>query len=183
MAQPIVFPNPLTGNEMLRAFSKQASTGRPCGEDFLIQTAQLIQVGGIASGSFTTGASNTVLANVTGMTCNLISGVTYIIEGYISCVANATAGLKLALSGTSTASTILTDTWGYNTATLTAEQNATAIGTIYSAAGALTVVEIGGTFVCNASGTIQLQAAQSVSNGTACTITNGSYITFTPINV
>ena len=182
MSQPIAFASPLSGNEVFRAFGVSPN-GRPCGEDFLVKTGQLFTAGGVANASFTTGASNTTLANVGGMVATLLPGVTYIIEGYLACVANATAGIKLALAGTATATLIVTDTWVYNTATLTAEQNATAFVTIYSAAGAATVVEIGGTIVVNAGGTVQLQAAQSVSNGTACTIANGSFITFTPINV
>ena len=182
MTTPVQFSSPLSGNEVFRAFGVSPS-GRPCGQDFLVKTGQLFTAGGIANASFTTGASNTTLANVGGMTATLLPGVTYIIEGYIACVANATAGLKLALAGTSTATLFITDTWSYNTTTLTAEQNASALGTIYSAAGAVTVVEIGGTIVVNAGGTLNLQAAQSVSNGTACTIANGSFITFTPINV
>ena len=167
-----------------------ATLGNPVSNQTLMSNINVDQVAvqnvpgttltGLANASFTTGASNTTLANVGGLSVNLAIG-TYLIEGYLVTVANATAGLKLALTTTGTVSTLVTDTWSYNTATLTAEQNASAMGTIYNAAGAVTVVEIGGVIVVTAPGVVQMQAAQSVSNGTACTIANNSYFCFTRV--
>ena len=179
---PVAFTSPLSGNETWAVSSSNGGL-LPSSQSFLVSSGQIMTAGGVASGSFTTGASNTTLANITGMSATLLPGVTYIVYGYLACVANATAGIKLALTFTGTTTLFVSDTWAYNTSTLTAEQNAAAVGTIYSAAGAVTVVEIGGTIIVGTGGKIQLQAAQSVSNATPCTITNGSFITFTPINV
>lgn len=136
---------------------------------------------GLATGSFTSGASNTTLAAVSGLTLTLAAG-TYLVEGYISCSAAATPGIKVAIvAGTATISTLLTDTWGYNTTTLSGEVNATSAGTIYGVAAAATVLEIGGVIVLTAPGTVIFQAAQQVSNATPTTIANNSYLCYTRV--
>ncbi len=139
-------------------------------------------IGGIATGSYSQ-ASNTVLANVTGLTDTLVAGATYLIDGYLSTTNNGTGGIKLQFaSGGATATTLLMDTWVYNTTTLTAEVNISSLASpLVSSAVAATAVFFGGTIVVNTGGALQLQAAQQVSNGTALTIANGSYLMLTRI--
>jgi hypothetical protein len=151
-------------------------------DELALSCAPGTTVTGLASGSFTSGASNTTLANVVGLAVTLVPG-TYLVEGYLSCSAAATPGIKLNLNGgTATVTTFLADTWVYNGTTLSGETNVTAItSNLFSAAVAATVIEIGGVLVVTAAGTIQMQAAQSVSNATATTISNNSYISFTRV--
>lgn len=139
-------------------------------------------IGGVASGSYSQ-ASNTTLANVTGMVANLVAGATYAIEGYLAVTNNNTGGIKLNLGGgTVTATNFMLDTWIYNTTTLTGESNITALSSnMVAAAIAATAVQFSGSITVNAAGTLQLQAAQDVSNSTALTIANGSFIVLTRI--
>ena len=68
MTTPVQFSSPLSGKEMLRAFGSSPS-GRPCGEDFLLTTAQIAalagtnqpSVTGITAGTTRTQAGATVL--------------------------------------------------------------------------------------------------------------------------
>ena len=139
-------------------------------------------IGGIATGSYSQ-ASNAVLSNVTGMAATLVAGATYIIDGYLATTNNGTGGINLKFaSGGATATTLVMDTWVYNTTTLTSETNISALSnSLVNAAVAATAVFFGGTIVVNAGGVLQLQAAQNTSNGTALTISNGSFLAFTRI--
>lgn len=140
-------------------------------------------IGAVCTSGFTA-TSNTVLANVVGMTLNLVAGATYIIEAYFSCSSAATPGIKISLGagGTATATSLLLDTWGFNTTTTTAQANSTSFaGNQIAAAVVTTAVTMNGTLVVNAGGTLQVQAAQDVSNATSTTIAVGSFITATRI--
>ena len=161
-----------------------STTGAVTGVTTLTASGAIVGVGttigGIATGSYSQ-ASNTTLANVTGLVATVVAGGTYIVSGYLATTNNGTGGIKLSLGGTATATTFVADTWVYNTTTVTAEANVSSLGSLYSGAVAATAVDINGTLVVNAGGTVQLQAAQNTSNGTPLTIANGSYLTFTRI--
>jgi len=68
MTTPVIFPSPLSGNEAIRAFSKSPN-GRPCGQDFLVTSAQIAALAGtnlpsatgIVAGTTRTQAGATVL--------------------------------------------------------------------------------------------------------------------------
>lgn len=136
-------------------------------------------IGAIATGSYSQ-ASNTTLANVTGLVSpTLVAGAKYLYWGYLATTNNATGGIKLqwTAGGGLTATALLQDTWVYNTTTVSAQANATALGSPFvNAAVAATAVEFSGIIVVNVAGTMQLQAAQNTSNGTALTVTNNSYV-------
>jgi hypothetical protein len=140
--------------------------------------------GGVATGSFSqaTSTGSTTLNSITGMSATLPIG-TYIIDGYVACTNNSAGGIKLALNGgTAAVSSILADTWVYNSTTLTAEANSTTLsGPLVAATVAATAAFVSGSVVISTAGSITMQAAQNVANATALTITNGSYLTFTRI--
>ena len=145
----------------------------------LTQTGIGATVGGIATGTFSL-ASSVTLTNITGLVANVTAGGVYQVDIYLATTNNGTGGINLKLGGTATATQLLIDTQVFNTTTLTAEANITALSSsLVNAAVAATLVFITGTITVNAAGTLQLQAAQSVSNGTALTIANGSYISLT----
>ena len=190
---PQAFSSPLSGNEILTAYSSNGSAIGVSGQNFQLTTGQIaalantdggvgLTIGGVATGSFSQ-ASNTTLANVTGMVATVVAGGTYILDAYLSTTNNATGGIKLGLNGgTATATLFVADTWVYNTTTVSAEVNVTSLSSnLVASAVASTAVAIGGTLVVATGGTIQLQAAQDVSNSTALTIANGSYLQLTRI--
>ena len=185
---PQAFSSPLTGNEILTAYSSNNSAVGVSGQNFQVTTSQIaalantdggvgLTVGGVANGSFSS-ASNTTLANITGMSATVVSGGTYQIDIYMAVTNNGTGGIKLGMNGgTATATLLLVDTQVFNTTTLTAENNIVALSSpLVNAAVAATLVFITGTITVNAGGTIQLQAAQNTSNATALTVANGSYL-------
>jgi hypothetical protein len=136
-------------------------------------------VGGVATGSFSL-ASSTTLTNVVGLAANVTAGGVYQIDIYMAVTNNSTGGINLKIGGTATATQVLADTQVFNTTTLSAENNITALSSsLVNAAVAATLVFITGSITVNAAGTLQIQAAQNTSNATALTIANGSYISLT----
>jgi hypothetical protein len=127
--------------------------------------------------------SDTALANVTGLTFNGEAGVTYKLNGILYTTANVAGGVKVAVSGTATATSVIyegdLDNGGTHTVT-----RATALGTAVCAVTAATAATclIRGTIKINAAGTITLQFAQNASNGAASSVLVGSTFDIESVN-
>ena len=127
--------------------------------------------------------SNTTLAQInfsnnsagTLSSFNLVAGGVYVYDIYLSVTCNASGGLKLAFGGTTTATSISSDTWAYNTTTVAQQTNVTTLtGNMLAYTGLVNTVNITGTILTATSGTFYLQFAQNASYATATTINPSS---------
>lgn len=122
--------------------------------------------------------SNTTLANITGLTSTLIAGRKYRFRGTFFIAADAIGGIKLAVAGTATATSVVYQINAIRNDTsvfaITSRQTALG-GSAATAAATAYFVEIVGTIVCNAAGTLVPQFAQSASNGTSSVLVNSTW--------
>lgn len=115
--------------------------------------------------------SNVTLANVTGLTANVLAGNSYAFRAHLSVTSNASGGVRVAIAGTATATSISYSAISFAGTTVSAVSTATSLGTAAGVAtAAVTNVIIEGTIVVNAAGTLTVQAAQGTSFGTATSI-------------
>lgn len=125
-------------------------------------------------------ATTDTLANVTGLSLNVLGSRTYAFHAYLFLDADATGGIKLAIAGTATATAIrydiqATDIGAPGVERITARH--TSLGSSSTAAGQTAyLAEINGTITVNAGGTLTCQFAQSTANGTSSVLT-GSTLT------
>lgn len=133
--------------------------------------------------------SNATLANIPGLAAQgtfdptlhatglLRAGATYRLRGHLAGTAGASGGIKVAIGGTCTVTSLYVDGLNYNGTTLNAHGSATALATAFGGANAIyTDFYFDGVVVVNAAGTLTVQAAQNTSNGTATTVTTNSYL-------
>jgi len=115
--------------------------------------------------------SDTTLANVTGLSVTLTTGLAYRIEADLFTSSNVGGGVKFAIGGTATATSIVYEGMTYSGGTIT-QTRATALGTEVGGVTAVTAAyhRITGTIVVNAAGTLTVQFAQNASNGTASSV-------------
>lgn len=127
--------------------------------------------------------STTTLANVTGLTFNVEAGKPYGFSATIFTTSNVAGGVKLAIGGTATATSIIYKGESDNGGTIT-DTRVTSLGSVVCAVTAATVedCEIKGTILVNAAGTITVQFAQNVSNGTASSVLVGSRFYLEPLS-
>ena len=120
-----------------------------------------------------TKTSDTSLATVPGLSVALTAGKTYSCRGHLAGNSSASAGIKVALVGTSGLTATSASFTGalWNGTTAVARSTVT---TLASNIAANTVVytdlDIVGAIVVNTGGTINVQASQNASNGTATTV-------------
>lgn len=178
--------NPVVGTELVDILPVQ-SNGQTAAYRETVSVNQITQnsIGGTNSGYATsalTATSNTTLALVPGMTVTLLPGAVYSFESYITGSANASGGIKMALGGTATYTSLSIDTWTYNTTTVAAQGVITsAASNLVAYTGAFTTIFSSGTLVVNAGGTLTITAAQNASNGAATTVNANSNIMLTRI--
>lgn len=126
--------------------------------------------------------ASTTLANVTGMSVNVLAAGVYGFRAYIAGTATANGGLKLAISGTATATSISYTGTHKNNATTNASTTTTTLGDAVGAATAVfTDGFIEGTIVVNAAGTLTVQAAQNASHADTSSVYVNSYFLVTRI--
>lgn len=130
-------------------------------------------------------ASSTTLANVTGLTSDILQPGIYDVDINLITTANASGGVKAALKW-STASMITAtalSVTGLSAAAVAATTftTSTDAASIIAATTAYVNVKIKGTITVALAGTLTLQAAQNASNAAATTVEVGSTMTFTPI--
>lgn len=122
--------------------------------------------------------SDTTLANITGLTATLVAAKVYKFQGVLFTTSANTGGVKVAVGGTATATTIIYEATTYQggVGQTTGTQRATALATAVGDITAVTTarIEITGYIVVNAAGTITLQFAQNASDGTASSVLVGS---------
>lgn len=123
--------------------------------------------------------SDTTLANITGITVNLEAAKVYKFRAVLFTTSNVAGGVKAAISGTATMTSITYHGKTYELISKTVgTARATALGTTVGDITAVTaaLVEIEGTCVVNAAGTLTVQFAQNASHGTSSVVLAGSYL-------
>jgi hypothetical protein len=122
--------------------------------------------------------TDTTLADVTGLSINVVAGVTYQFEAVLFTTSNSSGGVKAAIAGTATATAIIYEAVVYNAAALAAQTRATALAAAVGGVTAVTVamMVIRGLITVNAAGTLTIQFAQNASNGAASSVLIGSYL-------
>ena len=123
--------------------------------------------------------SNTSLANVTGLTHNVLAGEVYAFRAILFTTSNVSGGVKFAIAGTATATSFIARALVDDTSALKVVGTArtTTLGATIGDITAVTVanVIIEGTIVVNAGGTLTVQFAQNASNVNASTVLTNSY--------
>lgn len=120
-------------------------------------------------------ASNTVLADITGLSLTLPGTNIYFFRAVLFTAAAAGGGMQVAIGGTATLSSLRVSAWNYNGTTLNALTTATAKNTAMGAATAVTTnIIIEGTFGVSVIGTLTIQMAQNASSATNSSILSNS---------
>lgn len=118
----------------------------------------------VASTATTTSTNTTTLATITGLTVNLTAGATYVVNASIPVSTNATAGAKVALTGTAslTASSV-NYTGTLFTASAVALAQETALGSAAGSTANVILAQLAGVIIVATAGTLALQGAQNVA--------------------
>jgi len=130
--------------------------------------------------------SDTTLANVTGLTRNVEAGRTYAFTAVLYTTSNVAGGVKAAIGGTATATSIVYEAEvkdGSTFATM-GTARATSLATTVGDVTAVTAarITITGTIVVEKAGTLTVQFAQNASNGTASSVLVNSSFQLIPIS-
>lgn len=122
--------------------------------------------------------SSSTLANIPGLSINVIAGATYAFEAYLTGTATANGGAKFAIGGTCTATSVTYTGVNLNATTSNARTTTTTLGNAVGASTAvLTNATITGAIVVNAAGTLTVQFAQNASHADTSSIyVNSSFI-------
>lgn len=127
--------------------------------------------------------SNTTLGNVTNLTANVAAGKTYRFEAKLYTSSGSSGGVKVAIGGTSSATTITYE--GLTTdAGLTTQSRTTTMGNAVGAVTAVTAayILITGTITTDAGGTLTVQFAQNASDAATSSVLWGSTFVVTQMN-
>jgi len=149
------------------------------GDDGGANTKGWMQWGGeITATADLSKTSDTTLANITGMSVSLQASRKYRFEVHLPCTCGASAGgVKAALAGTATWTSIIYDGWTMDGNTIAGYARATAIATAVGAATTTSTtptIIIKGFGTVNAGGTFTTQFGQNVSNATASVAKTGA---------
>ena len=173
----------LTGNEIINNVQGVSSNGYPAATTQNVTLTQLTNFeGDLYLAAINNAVSTTTMTPITftspvtgNSSFSVVAGGVYIFDIYLSVANNAAGGLKLAFGGTSTATLLSADTWAYNTTTVAAQSNITSLASnLVAYTGAVTTINITGTFVPATAGTFLLQFAQNVSTTATTSINAGS---------
>ena len=128
--------------------------------------------------------SDTTLANVPGLSVNVLAGATYVFRAYLPVTTTLTPGIKIAIAGTSTWTSVNETAYAYTAIAIATANNVTATsGTVLiNAAAAYTNILVEGTVKINTAGTLTVQMAQSTSNGTATSVLVNASFTVTRVS-
>lgn len=130
--------------------------------------------------------SDTTLANVTGLSRNVEAGRTYAFTAVLYTTSNVAGGVKAAIGGTATATSIIYQAEVLDGSTLATmgTARATSLATTVGDVTAVTAarITISGTIVVNAAGTLTVQFAQNASNGSASSVLVNSSFQLIPIS-
>lgn len=163
-----VYAGPTSGGAGNAAFRALVSADMPNGVGTGTETVTTVQFD----------KADTTLANVTGLSVNVVAGATYQFKAVLHVTADAVGGHKYAIGGTATATGI---TYQVNSISNTAgafviNSRQTAMAGPAGQAGATTpYTEIVGTIVVNAAGTLTAQFAQNAANGTSSVLARSAF--------
>ncbi len=121
--------------------------------------------------------TNNTLANVTGLTADVLAGKKYHFRALLDVNAQATGGYKVAIAGTATATAVQYRVVAHDDADGSQDlfSRQTALGGSAGAAGATSLrIVVEGYIQVNAAGTLTVQFAQNVTNATASSVRVGS---------
>jgi len=123
-------------------------------------------------------ATDTTLANVTGLTATLLAGKTYAFRAVLFVDADAAGGAKYAIAGTATATAVIyqINSIANTTNVYAINSRETALGGDAGVAGDTAYyTEIAGTITVNAAGTLTVQFAQNVDTGTSSVLVGSTF--------
>ncbi len=118
--------------------------------------------------------SDTTLADVTGLTFNVVAGGKYRFIARLMNTCASAGGLKASVSGTATA-TVINYFVTLHTPTSAAREYNNALDGDYGAASNYVRVDLDGFIHVNAGGTLTIKFAQFTSNGTPSVVLAGSW--------
>lgn len=137
-----------------------------------------MQWGGEARVSSQFDKTNTVLADVTGLSVNVKAGRTYSFRAYLHVSPDNVGGHKYAIGGSCTATAIIYQVNSVNNSTnanIINSRQTTLGGSVGVVSGTADYTEITGIITVNAAGTLTVQFAQNVANGTSSVLV-GSFM-------
>lgn len=131
---------------------------------------------GTGASSSQTDVTTSTLANVPGLSVSLSSQRTYMFEAVAYTTSSSASGVKFAISGTATATTIIYEGVTNDTTLISAHTRASSLGTAVGGVNNVTaaIAKINGTILVNAAGTLTVQFAQNTSSASASSILQGS---------
>lgn len=129
------------------------------------------QAGDVVTTADFTKNNTTTLANITGLSVTLTAGRTYRFEATLFTTADTDGGVKVAMSGTATATAIKYDVLIIDGAVIDAQGRGTALDTAVGFTdSANALIKIYGTIVVNVGGTLTVQFAQNAAHVGDCTV-------------
>lgn len=125
--------------------------------------------------------SDTTLANIPGLTVNVVSSGIYAYEAHLYVNSGAYGGVKTAVSGTATASSVVGQyqIWG---ASSIGSSSFFGLNSSYGSTSVANFININGIIVVNAAGTLTVQFAQNASNATESRVFYRSWFRVTKMN-
>lgn len=129
-------------------------------------------------------STSTTLATVTGLSVSVVAGRTYTFEALLNGTLSAAGGLKVAIAGTATATSIIYQVEVLDNTTSTfatgGTSRQTALGGTHTVAAGPTSVfaRISGTITVNAAGTLLVQGAQATASGTSSVLVGSSFTAY-----
>ncbi len=129
--------------------------------------------------------TNNTLANITGLTRDVVAGEILAIEAVLFTTSDVAAGVKAAIGGTATATLLIAEAEVVNAGVFTAPgtSRVTALATTFGDVTAVTVakIHIQGYIEVNAAGTLTIQFAQNATNAAASLVLAGSWMRITSV--
>jgi hypothetical protein len=121
--------------------------------------------------------TSTTLADVTGLSVNVVAGLVYAFEAILYTSSNIGGGVKAAIAGTATATSVVYEAVTFSGGAVVAETRATSLATAVGAVTAVTaaLMRITGTITVNASGTLTVQFAENVAVSTSSVLVGSSF--------
>ena len=121
--------------------------------------------------------TNTTLADITGLSVNVLAGRTYRFKAVLYTTSNSASGVKAAIAGTATATNIIyygqtADVSG-GTAIHKATALGTAVGNVTAVTGAMIIIH--GTITVNAAGTLTVQFADNAGTNTSSVLVGSTF--------
>lgn len=171
--------NAASGTQNTLATALTLKAGTPAGNAGDTIAAGLLQTAGFTQVSVQFDkTTDTALANIPGLSVNLIAAGVYAFRAALFVTGDAVGGQKYAIAGTCTATAIIYEIMTVSNAanTIVISSKQTALGGSAGQAGStddFTTIE--GLITVNAAGTLTVQFAQNASNGTSSVLV-GSFM-------